>query len=135
MPSEFADEFEKELQELSKLHRKDMQDGLVGLKIKEMKMEQKFIEYFASDIIDSYNKLMQQRNECINKYTKFFATFGNDAGDVSIDEIYKHLFHTKEVEFDIWKSEMEYFVELKKDCENVNDEDLEKDIRAVFNKK
>lgn len=129
-----ADEFERELQELSKIHRKEHQDALVNMKLKEMKIEQKFAEYIASDIIDSYNKLMEQRKETIDKFMKFFNIFVDAREDVKIDELYNHFFDSKDVEFDIWKSEMKYFVELKKECENCNDKELEKDIRDIFNK-
>ena len=134
MASETVDEFEQAMEEIAKQHRKEMQDGLVDLKLKEWKIEQQFVEYFASDIIDSYKKLMKQRKECIDKFTKFFATFGNDIGDVNIDELYKTIYNSKEVEFDVWKSEMQFFIDVKKDCENCTDEDLENDIRNVFNK-
>ena len=128
-----ADEFEKELQEISKQHRKEHQDALVRLKLKQGKIEKDFLEYVASDIIDSYNKLMEQRSVCIDKFTKFFALFEDAKEDVGIDELYKHLFHTKEVEFDIWKAEMKYFVELKKSSENYSEKEYEKEIRACFN--
>lgn len=129
-----ADEFERELQELSKQHRKEHQDAVVNMKLKEMKIEQNFAEYIASDIIDSYNKLMEQRKETIDKFMKFFNIFTDAREDVKIDELYKHFFDIKDVEFNIWKSEMNYFVELKKECENCSDEDMEKNIRELFNK-
>lgn len=127
---EFKDDFEKELQELSKQHRTNMHDGLVSLKMQQFKVEKKFIDYVISDIIDSYNKLMEQRKECIEKHTNFFKLFDNVGKDIGI--VYKYLYETKEVEFDVWKKEVKFFVDIQKENAESTEKEMEEYVRSIF---
>lgn len=73
-----------------------------------------FGEYIASDILDSYEKLIQQRKECIDKYIKFYSLILQDGGEFDISNPIKSLMEKQQSNIDEWQQEMIPLIELRK---------------------
>ena len=50
-----------------------LMDEIKKLVLKYGDAVEEFGEYIAEDILDSYEKLIQQRKECVDKYIKFYS--------------------------------------------------------------
>ncbi|MBR2651739.1 hypothetical protein IKD48_03030, partial [bacterium] len=107
-------------------------NNLVAMKMQEMKLEKKLFDYVSSDIIDSYEKLIQQRKECIDKYSKFYTLFLSDVEEIDIIENYKLMMKKQNNEIATWNKELNAIKEMKLAFDELDDADYEKEIRTYL---
>ena len=111
---------------------KSLNDGLIRMKLNEAKIERTLLDYVTKDIVDSYDKLIAQRKECVDKFINYYKIFlGNDA-DVDIVEIYKSISYKQEQEIKYWNKEIKPIKDIKKESDNFSDADYEQELRSVF---
>lgn len=111
---------------------KSLNDGLVKMKLNEAKIERTLLDYVTKDIVDSYDKLIAQRKECVDKFINYYKIFlGNDE-DIDIVEIYKSISYKQEQEIKYWNKEIKPIKDMKKESDNFSDAEYEKEIRSFI---
>ena len=111
---------------------RSLNDGLVRMKLNEAKIERTLFDYVTKDILDSYDKLIAQRKECVEKYINYYKIFlGNDE-DIDIVELYKSISYKQEQEIKYWNKEIKPIKEIKKESDSFSDAEYEKEIRSFF---
>lgn len=83
---------------------------------------QEFMNYVASDIIDSYSKLEMQRKECIDKYLRLYEIVFQEDSEFEISKPMKSLMEKQQEDIARWQQEVAPLIELKKIDENTSDE-------------
>lgn len=83
------------------------------------------VEYYnfvASDIIDSYNKMIELRKESIEKYLNFYSLLFKDERNVDISKPIQSLLLKQQEDIVKWQNEIAPLLELKNINENTSDE-------------
>ncbi len=111
---------------------KNLDDGIIFAKKREFKLEKNFMDYVVSDIIDSYNKLIAQRKECIDKYSKFYSLFLSDDDDIDILKNYKTMLKLQNKEITQWNHELRAIKEIKKTLDEYDDAEIEQELRSYL---
>ena len=75
---------------------------------------EEFGDYIATDVLDSYEKLIQQRKECIDKYIKFYSVILQDGNEFDISKPIQSLMEKQQKNIDAWQQEMIPLIELMK---------------------
>jgi len=91
-----------------------LMDEIKKLVLKYGDAVEEFGEYIAEDILDSYEKLIQQRKECVDKYIKFYSLILQDGGEFDISKPIKSLMEKQQADIDAWEQEMIPLLELRK---------------------
>ena len=91
-----------------------LMDEIKKLVLKYGDAVEEFGEYIAEDILDSYEKLIQQRKECVDKYIKFYSLILQDGGEFDISKPIKSLMEKQQANIDAWEQEMIPLLELRK---------------------
>lgn len=91
-----------------------LMDEIKKLVLKYGDSVEEFGEYIAEDILDSYEKLIQQRKECVDKYIKFYSLILQDGGEFDISKPIKSLMEKQQADIDAWEQEMIPLLELRK---------------------
>ena len=74
---------------------------------------QEFMNYVASDIIDSYSKLEMQRKECIDKYLRLYEIVFQEDSEFEISKPMKSLMEKQQEDIARWQQEVAPLIELK----------------------
>ena len=109
-------------------------DKLVDMKMQETKVEKELFEFLSSDIIDSYNQLIQLRKNCIEKYSKFYSLFFDNYDEIDVFENYKLMLEKQNNEINEWNKELNAMKELVKIFNEFDDKEFEQELRDEFNK-
>ena len=91
--------------EYAKLNKQTM-DNYLNLVEKHGDIIVEYCSYVASDVIDSYNKLMELRKECIDKYINFYTLMFKDEKEMDISKPMKSLLEKKHNDIDAWQKEI-----------------------------
>lgn len=91
-----------------------LMDEIKKLVLKYGDAVEEFGEYIAEDILDSYEKLIQQRKECVDKYIKFYSLILQDGGEFDISKPIKSLMEKQQADIDAWEQEIIPLLELRK---------------------
>ena len=73
-----------------------------------------FAEYIMSDVLDSYDKLIQQRKECVDKYIRFCSIILQDGDAKDVKNIAHTLKVMEQTNIDEWEQEMKPLLEYRK---------------------
>lgn len=92
---DIVDEFAKGLYEIGEQHSKDLKT---------------LLDYILSDMFNSYDKLIAQRNECIDKYIKIISFMLQD--ETNIGKPIQALMEKKHNDVDLWQKEIAPIHEL-----------------------
>ena len=101
---------------------KELVDTLNTMIEKHSDVIHEFINYIASDIIDSYSKLEMQRKECIDKYLGLYEIVFQEDSEFEISKPMKSLMEKQQEDIARWQQEVAPLIELKKINENTSDE-------------
>ena len=91
-----------------------LMDEIKKLVLKYGDAVEEFGEYIAEDILYSYEKLIHQRKECVDKYIKFYSLILQDGGEFDISKPIKSLMEKQQADIDAWEQEMIPLLELRK---------------------
>ena len=92
-----------------------------------------YTHYMASDIIETYNKLMMLRTECIEKYINFYATLFQDHKEFDVSIPTKSLTNKKYTDLIAWQDELRPLKEFMELDENTSDEKADEILEKLKN--
>lgn len=92
-----------------------------------------YSNYIASDIVDSYNKMIELRKECIDKYINFYSMIFQDEKNVDISKPIKSLLLKQQEDVEKWQKEIAPLLELKNIDENISDEKANEILESLKN--
>ena len=72
-----------------------------------------YSNFVASDIVDSYNKMIELRKECIDKYINFYSMIFKDEKNVDLSQPIKSLLLKQQEDVARWEKEIAPLLELK----------------------
>ena len=76
--------------------------------------------------------MIQQRKECIDKYSKFYTLFLIGVEEIDIIENYKLMMKKQNNEIATWNKELNAIKEMKLAFDELDDADYEKEIRTYL---
>lgn len=95
----------------------------------------KLLLIIMSDVVDSYDKLIAQRKECIDKYVGIYSLLFQDDKEIDLSKPVKSLMEKQHNDIDAWQKEIAPLIELKK-CgldESTSDEKANEIIASLMN--
>lgn len=92
-----------------------------------------YTHYVASDVLDTYDKLVMLRTECIEKYINFFALVFQDNKEFDVSIPTKSLTEKKYADLIAWQDEIKPLKELLKVDENTSDEKADEVLENLKN--
>ena len=92
-----------------------------------------YSNFVASDIIDSYNKMIELRKECIEKYLNFYSLLFKDERNVDISKPIQSLLLKQQEDIGKWQNEIAPLLELKNINENTSDEKANEVLESFKN--
>ena len=92
-----------------------------------------YSNFVASDIVDSYNKMIELRKECIDKYINFYSMMFKDEKDVDLSKPIKSLLLKQQEDVEKWQKEIAPLLELKNIDDNTSDEKANEILESFKN--
>lgn len=92
-----------------------------------------YSNFVASDIVDSYNKMIELRKECIDKYINFYSMLFKDEKNVDLSQPIKSLLLKQQEDIEKWQKEIAPLLELKNIDENTSDEKANEILESFKN--
>ena len=92
-----------------------------------------YMEYVASDVLATYDKLIMLRTECIDKYINFLAMLFQDNKEFDVSIPTKRLMDKKYGDITAWQDELKPLKELLKFDENTTDKQADELLEVLKN--
>lgn len=122
----------------------DIANGYMELTHKTMKNHLEFVDkygdlvveylnFVSSDVVDTYNKMIELRKESIDKYINFYSLLFQDEKNVDISKPIKSLLLKQQEDIERWQNEIAPLLELKNINENTSDEKANEVLEMLKN--